>query len=1535
MKELFELENSQNENQNFLYEVRHPEEILYVIFILKDQLERITLTESQMTVDYGDLKFGIVNDEVWVNGGWVPEGINEIEGTSFLVLAAHDLHTHFLVLDHQELVIHNKNEHRAIQTLDDSLVIIDNEDEKYPTVLIKPLGAFVYYNDEKLIHSISREIKVGDTILTPDLMVERRSEQWKVTAFSQEIIFNPEFFLEQHRKLEKPQDFPEYRRSPRLNLEIPEEKFKYEKIEDKEQAPKGGLLKAILPPVGMLVAGSAVTLMSGRNPMMMMATALASLMTVTFTVTQYRTEKKDRLDRESHREEDYQAYLAKLTSQLGQAHRQENEIIHYQQPSPQELLKMIEKYDSRLYERMVNNKDFLQVSLGTGTQPSGLKVETDYTSRDEDEWATHVKALVEKYSQQEDVPVALDLRNQTLGLIGNYDVLKNTISNLYLQMAFFQSYRDLNFITLVPEKSYAKDWQQWRFLPHFKVQGINTRGIVHNAKSRDIILSSFYQIINSRKQELNAAGREKPTFLPHFVFTIFDDSYLAGHGLNEFLAEEMSDLGVTVIWAKEDKKLLPETITALVEVKNQQAGVLIQDNGLHLDKVYKPYPQLESKENFEVVLRQMSSLEHMEVEKNAIPERLSLLEQYLVETVEDLNISERWAQAEPSKSIASMIGWKGKKEFAFWDLHEQVHGPHAIVGGTSGSGKSEFLTTFLMGLAINFSPEDIGMLIIDWKGGGIADTLADLPHFMGSITNLDGAGTARALASINAELKKRQREFRKYGVSNIAGYTKLYRDRVNQKEGVKYPSKPLPHLMLVSDEFAELKENVPEFLDELTSVARIGRSLGVHLILATQKPDGVVNDQIDANAKSKVALKMSDEANSKALIKTGDAAHITNAGRGYLRVGESEVYELFQSGYGGVDYNPHATTEEIKDERIYRVNESGQWELLYDPREDLIDQGAVKEDVPTQLEATIAEIVKNFEHSSYMKPDKPWLPNLGESIITIKPKAKKKRNLSIPLGLLDIPSMQEQKEYFYDLEKSSHTVIFASPGFGKSTTLQTIVVNLAHQNTPEQVHFNLLDFGTNGLLPLKNLPHVADIVRLDEDEKLEKVLLSLHNELESRKKMFQKVSVTDFQQYEKKEKIVLPVIVNVLDGYDALADDKRKEKIDILITQILREGAALGIYLLLSANRAGAINARMSANIQTNLILTLVDEMEIRSILGEKGIAVPSLPGRGQLIVDNTITEIQVYLSVERKNNIDYVDQLIQMSNSMTEAWKGEVPKGVPILPDPLTYQEVKFDCEPSELILGYSQETTLPYLWNLEQFPLLLVSLDTEEQGYTLLEFFLNQVKNKGKKTVLIDGTGEYEGYIEQFDQYIGENDIESVREMLLGEVKTSPVVEEIKPLILEFNLFDDDEDLKPENLDSEPIKTQEEILNFEKEDESSMDSSYTEEEDIIYYIPDLESVAANLNLNIVDIKSLMKQKSKNIIFVAFNSYLATSYEEGIKYLRSKNKIGMFGVTRNEQKQVPITGYLANESYLEANEFYAYQGRKYEKVRLPLEREL
>ncbi|WP_251712901.1 type VII secretion protein EssC [Lactococcus ileimucosae] len=1338
MKNLFDIPPQTQKNQNFLDEGAYPEALLYAVYVLNTRLERLTLSASHLYDNYEEVAVGLMGEALMIGGSRAAHGRFQLkdDAREFFVLDARQLHTHFLRLGKGDFIISNTHRNCAIQTQDASTIVIDHRDSKNPQVLLKPEGDFLYFKNQKITSPTGFKWEVGDQLLTPELMIERRPAQWKVTVFTDKVSFKVQNFLEVRRKLEKPQDFPEYRRSPRLNLEVPEDKFSYQKLDAPEESIKNGLVKTILAPLITLGGMAGVSVMTGSNPAMLVATGLTAAMTAVFTVTQYRTDKKEQKARAAEREANYQSYVTKTTSEIARKHRKENQVLHYQQPSPTQLLDKIEQYDARLYERMVNNKDFLQVSLGTGSRPSRLKVSSDYSPRDEDEWAKHVKGLVTHFSKQKEVPIPLDLYRQSLGLVGNYEDLKRTVSHLLLQMAFFHSYRDVNFITLVPESDYESYWKQWRFVPHFKMAAINTRGLVHNAKSRDMILSSFYQLLKTRKQELEASGREKPTFLPHFVFTVFEDAYLAGHGLHAFLAEDMSDLGVTVIWSKEDKKLLPETVTALVEVKNQTAGILVQSNGKIMEQLFKPYPEVEDKEGYEILLRQLGALTHMEVEKNAIPERLSLLEQYMVERTEDLNISERWAQAQPNKSIQSMIGWKGAREPSYWDLHEQVHGPHAIVGGTSGSGKSEFLTTYLIGLAINFSPEDIGMLIIDWKGGGIANTLSDLPHFMGAITNLDGAGTARALASINAELKKRQALFNSYGVNNINGYMKLYRERHHPREGVLYPTEALPHLILVSDEFAELKENVPEFLTELTSVARIGRSLGVHLILATQKPDGVVNDQIDANSKSKVALKMSDENNSRALIKTVDAAHITTAGRGYLRVGESELYELFQSGYGGVAYTPDGTKEEIKDERIYAINELCQAELLYDPREEAVDQESKKEEPESQLSAVIKTIKTLFEASDYQKPQQPWLPNLPEKLATPRVKASNERKLKIPLGLLDIPSAQRQDVYNFDLEEHSHTVIFSSPGFGKSTTLQTLVMNLARQNTPEHLHFNLLDFGTNGLLPLKNLPHVADMVMLEEEEKLSKMLGRISSALATRKALFKTEGVANLKQYESKTGQHLPILVNILDAYDNLTQqDKRKDAIDELLMQVLREGQALGIYLVLTAGRYNGIRMNMMANIQTKLALFLNEDSDLGSIIGREKLEQVEVQGRGQVKLEEALS-VQIYLPAQAENEAQLLEVLEHEIKTMDEGWTGERPERIPMVGEYVDFEQFETS-DKGEFYLGLNKRDAQPVTFELFKGQPLTLLASNKKQTLFLGDFIAEQLADFEEDIIKIDFIG------------------------------------------------------------------------------------------------------------------------------------------------------------------------------------------------------
>ncbi|GAB2025550.1 hypothetical protein OfM1_16220 [Lactovum odontotermitis] len=816
-------------------------------------------------------------------------------------------------------------------------------------------------------------------------------------------------------------------------------------------------------------------------------------------------------------------------------------------------------------------------------------------------------------------------------------------------------------------------------------------------------------------------------------------------------------------------------MTALIEYKNQSAGSLINDHSVYLAKPFSPYPALQ---NLEHSLRRLTHLHHVEVEKNAIPETLSLLEQYEVRTVEELEIRARWEKAEPNKSIRSLIGWRGKEETMYWDLHERVHGPHALVGGTTGSGKSEFLTTYLLGLAINFSPEDIGMLIIDWKGGGIANTLTQLPHFMGSITNLDGAGTERALASIKAELNKRQREFARYGVNNINAYMDLYkrRPKAENEAEADYPELPIPHLILVSDEFAELKSNVPEFLDELTSVARIGRSLGVHLILATQKPSGVVNDQIEANSRSKIALKMASEQDSSELLKTHDAAHITQPGRGYLKVGQNEVYDLFQSGYSGVAYDPGAVTSEVEDERIYRVNDLGQLEPAYDPGEATVQRRDAGE-LPTQLEAVIEEVNRVFEATDLALPAKPWLPNLEARLTTPEAGQSPQRNLCIPLGLMDIPSEQAQKEYIFNLETASHTVIFSSPGYGKSTSLQTLAMNLARQNTPEQVQFNLLDFGNNGLLPLKELPHTADIVTLEEDEKLTKMLALLKEKMNTRRQALKGEGVATLSQYRHRTGRDFPVLVTLLDNYDALAQSKRRDEMDEILIQLLRDGAALGMYLIMTAGRFNSFRMNMMGSIQTRIALYMNDESEIAALFGRERLLQSEIPGRAQMKLNFPLA-LQIYLPAAGGTDSEVLENLYEEVAARNEDWQGSRPEAIPMVPEELTAEVFKTyvsETNPDEIVLGLNKETSAVETFKLFSNQSLGVFSANKKQLNVIAPFLFREILSKAgdAEVVLIDDLKSLEKYAQDVSIYISREEVvnqaPNLKEALQGLMHSS----------------------------------------------------------------------------------------------------------------------------------------------------------------------
>ena len=671
-------------------------------------------------------------------------------------------------------------------------------------------------------------------------------------------------------------------------------------------------------------------------------------------------------------------------------------------------------------------------------------------------------------------------------------------------------------------------------------------------------------------------------------------------------------------------------------------------------------------------------------------------------------------------------------DLVYLNLHEKAHGPHGLIAGTTGSGKSETIQSYILSLAVNFHPHDVAFLLIDYKGGGMANLFKNLPHLLGTITNLDGAQSMRALASINAEIHRRERLFREFEVNHINQYQKKF------KNGEA--TEPLPHLFLISDEFAELKVNQPDFIKELVSIARVGRSLGVHLILATQKPSGVVDDQIWSNSRFKLALKVADRTDSMEMLKTPDAAEITQTGRAYLQVGNNEVYELFQSAWSGADYQPDKDEMGIEDHTIYLINDLGQYEVLNQDLSGLDLAEDIKE-VPTELEAIVSQIQLLTESQQIPPVPQPWLPPLNERMTLqelepIQPQEawEQKKPVSVLLGMADIPQAQKQEPVSVNLSKDGHILLYGSPGTGKTTFLQSAAMDLARKFSPKDVTLYLMDFGTNGLAPLGQLPQVADTLLLDQTEKIAKFVRIMERELNRRKKLLSDYGVGTLELYRQASGQQEPAIVILLDSYESMKEEAYEAELFKLLVRISREGLSIGVHLLVTAGRQSNLRAQFYANFKHQLSLPQNDVGEVRLIVGSTLLAATMEDIKGRALMKrDEVDVIQLALPVAGANDAQVLNNLRQEVASLQEAWTGQRPSAIPMVPEELTEADfysrasVQAAYNRGLVPLGLDLETVEPIIWDLSKGNLLYLT-DKEEQ----MSAFTRHIA-RGKQKVIV----------------------------------------------------------------------------------------------------------------------------------------------------------------------------------------------------------
>ncbi|MCQ2495538.1 MAG: type VII secretion protein EssC [Lachnospiraceae bacterium] len=1004
-------------------------------------------------------------------------------------------------------------------------------------------------------------------------------------------------------------------------------------------------------------AMSAVTLVNAALSFNISSLVMGGSMllgTVFFPTFTKRYEKKRKIKKEKLRQEKYSAYLEEVSGKIRDEINKQASILNENIVTIGECENRILNVQRNLWERGMGQNDFLTVRVGHGDKL--LDAEISYQERrftlNDDNLEDKLLELCEKPKYLHDVPISYSIyENKVSGIIGSREKIAEFAKGIIIQLAALYSYDEVKFVFLY-DKSDAEQFDFVKWLPHIWNEDKSFRFVATNLNEVKEVSAYFEKIIENR-QAINQNEMEDVT--PYYVF--FSMSKELGERaemLKKILAEK-ENLHMSVVTVYDELKNLPKECSMVVEVNNLK-GKLFDKNDIS-GNLIEFVPDIDLRRD---PLELSTGLANINLDTSgggySLPGMITFLELFGVGKVEHLNPLTRWKENDPTKSLQTSVGVNTLGEPFMIDLHEKFHGPHGLVAGMTGSGKSEFIITYILSLAVNYHPDEVAFILIDYKGGGMAKALENLPHVAGVITNLDGSAIKRSLVSIESELKRRQAIFAKVskeiGVSNID----IYKYQKLRREGKV--NEPLQHLFIISDEFAELKTQQPEFMAQLVSAARIGRSLGVHLILATQKPSGVVDDQIWSNSKFKVCLKVQDRSDSMDMLKRPDAAELVQTGRFYLQVGYNELFELGQSAWAGATYFPSDKVVAEKDNSVSVIDNNGH--IVQSAK---FDKNRIAFASETKQLDAITAYIKNVAIEEQISVKPLWLEPIP-ALIYIDELKKKYHEGSVAfelnpvIGEYDDPAHQRQCIMRLPLSREGNAIIYGAAGTGKTTFLNSMIYSLMEEHTPEEVNIFILDFASETLRSFAKAPHVGDVVLSYETEKVSNLFKMLLAESEKRKKLFADYG-GDYRSYIRESGKTLPNIVVVIHNYTAFAE-LFEEKEDA-VSMLSREGSKYGIYFVLSSLSTSGVRFRLLQNFKQLMVLQLNDENEYSSVVGKTDGMVPSkMKGRGLFRTDE-LYEFQLANIFREGNSFSAIQKYCAEKE---KDWNGGTADRIPILPE-------------------------------------------------------------------------------------------------------------------------------------------------------------------------------------------------------------------------------------------------------------------------------
>lgn len=1042
--------------------------------------------------------------------------------------------------------------------------------------------------------------------------------------------------------------YPKFNRSTHFEPEIPTEDIKVLDPEAVPEKPEENLLFSLFPSLASLALVVVLRgfMADGANIAFVLFSVCSMLVGITVSVMNYFRQKKKYQEKVELREKNYQEYIARKKEEIERARETEKGILNREYPSEKESLWLAESFSGDLFDREPESRDFLKVRLGLGSRTAARKVV--YSEKEkitpQDPLEMLPAQLGEQYMQVYGVPVISDLRNAgNVGITGSdaarYELLKVMTLDLCTHQ-YFQAVQLYFFFQ--PARSRQMGWA--RFLPHVCGQG--GRNLACDEASRTAQLDGLYKELSRRKM---AGGKFQG---PWLVVFFMDDVRVGQHPVSRFMKEAAS-LRAHFIFFADNKEQLPLYCGELIGLQDERNGVLRRkDEEGEQSFSFQPI----SDEQMAALALKLAPVGCEEISlESTLTKNITLFKLLHIFHAPELDLKTRWAQKDICKTMAVPLGVRSKNDVVYMDLHEKAHGPHGLVAGTTGSGKSELLQTYILSMAAQFSPYEVGFVLIDFKGGGMANQFAGLPHLIGAITDIDGKEINRSLLSIRAELDRRKELFAAANVNSINQYIRKYQN--------KEIAVPLPHLIIIVDEFAELKAEQPEFMKELISASRIGRSLGVHLILATQKPAGQVSDQIWSNSRFRLCLKVQNQADSNEVLHSPLAAEIVEPGRAYLQVGNNEVFELIQTAYSGA---PERGGEEDEKERpfvISSVDLAGRRTEVYRRKGKGGDKSA-----RNQLQAMVEYIKEYCRTYGIEKLPNICLPPLPDSLPFPKLEAMQPdpTNLSVEIGIYDAPSSQYQGPIRLQLA-GRNTVVIGSSQYGKTNLLQVMIRALAQNYSPRDVNLYILDFGSMFLKNYEALPHVGGVVCASEDERFRNLFKLLGEEMARRKEKLAAAGVSSFLSYREAGYLDLPYIVLLIDNFTALKETYLAD--DDPLLPLCRDGASMGLSVVIANSQTSGFGYKYFSTISNQLAFTCNDADELSNLFGYTRQRPEAIPGRCLTMIDKALYEAQIYLAFEGKKEIERSTEVRRFVEERKEAYPDVHAKPIPAVPEKLTAQ--------------------------------------------------------------------------------------------------------------------------------------------------------------------------------------------------------------------------------------------------------------------------